>query len=86
MYRNALRVRRDVPGFVGSDFAWRSAPDGVVDFERGVGIRCVVNLADEPFDLGRDANVLLSSTPLEDGKLPTDAAVWLGPQRGDEVG
>jgi alpha-glucosidase len=78
MYRNALRLRREVPGFVGEDFAWRSAPDGVVDFDRGNGVRCVVNLAAEPFDLGADAQVLLSSSPLENGKLPTDTAVWLG--------
>ena len=50
-----------------------------MDFERGDGVRCVVNLADEPYELGPDAQVLLSSIPLEDGKLPTDAAVWLGP-------
>jgi alpha-glucosidase len=40
----------------------------------------VVNLAEEPYDLGPDAHVLLSSSPLADGKLPTDAAVWLGPR------
>ena len=82
MYRDALRLRREVPGFVGSDFAWRSAPDGVVEFERGDGVRCVVNLAAEPYDLGPDSQVLLSSIPLADGKLPTDATGWLGPQRG----
>jgi alpha-glucosidase len=80
VYREALRLRRQVPGFVGEDFAWRSAPDGVVDFERGDGVRCVVNLAAEPYDLGPDAHVLLSSNALTpDGKLPTDVAVWLGP-------
>ena len=79
MYRAALRLRREVAGFVGEDFSWRAAPEGVVDFERGDGVRCVVNLAAEPFDLGEDAHVLLSSTALTpDGKLPTDVAVWLG--------
>jgi alpha-glucosidase len=77
LYRNALRLRREVAGFVGDDFAWRSAPEGVVDFQRGAGVRCVVNLASEPYDLGPDADVLLSSIPLTDGRLPTDAAVWL---------
>jgi alpha-glucosidase len=78
MYRDALRLRREVPGFVGEAFSWRSAPEGVVDFERGDGVRCVVNLAAEPFDLGEDAHVLLSSSALTpDGKLPTDTAVWL---------
>ena len=79
MYRNALRLRQEVAGFVGEDFSWRSAPEGVVDFQRGDGVRCVVNLAAEPFDLGEDAHVLLSSSALTpDGKLPTDTAVWLG--------
>jgi alpha-glucosidase len=79
MYRDALRLRREVAGFVGEDFSWRSAPEGVVDFERGDGVRCVINLAAEPFDLGEDAHVLLSSSALTpDGKLPTDVAVWLG--------
>ena len=82
MYRNALRLRREVPGFVGTDFGWRSAPAGVVDFDRGAGVRCVVNLAAEPYDLGPEVNVLMSSIPLTDGKLPTDAAVWLGPKPG----
>jgi alpha-glucosidase len=77
LYRNALRLRREVPGFLGEDFAWRSAPDGVVDFERGAGVRCAVNLATKPYGLGPDAEVLLSSSPLTDGTLPPDTAVWL---------
>ena len=40
----------------------------------------MVNLSAEPYDLGPDAYVLLSSIPLTDGKLPTDAAAWLGPK------
>jgi alpha-glucosidase len=81
MYREALGLRREVPGFVGEDFAWRSAPDGVVDFERGNGVRCVVNLAAEPYGLGPDAHVLLASSALTaDGKLPTDTAAWLAPR------
>ncbi len=81
LYRDALRLRRDVPGFLSEDFFWRSAPDGVIDFERGDRVRCVVNLAAEPYDLGPDPEVLLSSIPLPDGKLPTDAAAWLAPHR-----
>jgi alpha-glucosidase len=56
--------------------AWRAAPDGVLDFERGDGFRCVVNVSGTPVPLEESA-VLLTSLPLEDGALPRDAAAWL---------
>ncbi|WP_156365983.1 DUF3459 domain-containing protein, partial [Nocardiopsis sp. NRRL B-16309] len=45
--------------------------------ERGGGVRCVVNFADEPHPLPEGAEVLVSSAPVADGRLPKDAAVWL---------
>jgi alpha-glucosidase len=77
LYRAALRIRRNEPGLVGSEMSWVSAPEGVLAFERGDGVRCVVNFADTPYPLPEGAEVLLSSASMEGGRLPTDAAVWL---------
>jgi alpha-glucosidase len=77
LYRAALRIRRNEPGLVGSEMSWVSAPEGVLVFERGDGVRCVVNFADTPYPLPEGAEVLLSSASMEGGRLPTDAAVWL---------
>jgi alpha-glucosidase len=56
--------------------AWREAPEGVLDFDRGEVLRCVVNLSGRPIPVP-SAEVLLSSIPLEDGELPPDAAAWV---------
>ncbi|GAB2496240.1 glycoside hydrolase family 13 protein [Nocardiopsis aegyptia] len=77
LYRAALRIRRTEPGLAGAEMAWVDAPEGVLAFERGDGVRCVVNFADEPHPLPEGAEVLLSSAPVEGGRLPGDAAVWL---------
>jgi alpha-glucosidase len=50
----------------------------VLAFDRAPGFTCVVNLSDGPVALPHGARVLLSSVPLVDGRLPLDAAVWLG--------
>ncbi len=77
LYRRALRLRRDVTAFRTDDFAWRAAPDGVLDFERGDRLRCLVNISDDAVAIDPAHTVLLSSVPLEDGSLPPDAAAWL---------
>ncbi|MFI6575101.1 glycoside hydrolase family 13 protein [Nocardiopsis sp. NPDC050513] len=77
LYREALRVRRSEPGLVSAEMSWTSSPEGVLSFDRGEGVRCVVNFADAPYPLPGDADVVLASEPVEDGLLPTDAAVWL---------
>ena len=58
--------------------AWRESPPDVLDFDRGAALRCVANLSGTPLELPVD-QVLLSSIPLEDGLLPTDATAWLRP-------
>ncbi|RYP88410.1 alpha-glucosidase [Nocardioides guangzhouensis] len=77
LHRDALRIRREVAALCTDHLSWRAAPDGVLDFDRGPGFRCVVNLSGAPLPL-TDASVLLSSLPLEAGALPHDAAAWLG--------
>jgi alpha-glucosidase len=77
LHRSALRVRRETPGFRTDDFAWRSPADGVLDFDRGAGVRCVVNLGPGDVTLDTDWRVLLTSTPVQAGVLPPDTTAWL---------
>jgi alpha-glucosidase len=77
LHRSALQIRHDHPGLQTEEFAWRDAAPGVLDFGRGDGFRCVVNISGQPIALDESAQVLLSSAPIEDGKLPADAAAWL---------
>jgi alpha-glucosidase len=78
MVKEALRLRREVAGFSSDEFAWRAgAGDGVLEFDRGPSVRCVVNLSGAAIALDPAVRVLLSSEPLVDGALPNDAAAWL---------
>jgi alpha-glucosidase len=78
LYRDALRLRRETEGLYAAGLAWREAPEGVLDFDRGGVLRCVANLSGVPVAIPAD-RALLSSIPLEGGLLPTDATAWLRP-------
>ncbi|MEO7269567.1 MAG: glycoside hydrolase family 13 protein [Knoellia sp.] len=78
LYRAALRLRRTTEGLYAAGLAWRESPSGVLDFDRGTALRCVVNLSQEPVEIPV-ADVLLSSAPVVGGLLPPDAAAWLLP-------
>jgi alpha-glucosidase len=72
LYRDVLRLRRDIEG----PLAWRPSPPGVLDFTRGEGFACVVNLSDA--DAPRpDGEIILASGPLGPDALPPDTAVWV---------
>ncbi|MFJ8653797.1 glycoside hydrolase family 13 protein [Streptomyces rochei] len=75
LYRTALRLRRKL--IDGESLTWaEDAPEGVLLFDRSPGWRCVTNLSGRTVD--RPAGeVLLSSAPLEDGRLGPDTTVWL---------
>ncbi|MGV1005400.1 MAG: glycoside hydrolase family 13 protein [Candidatus Nanopelagicales bacterium] len=77
LYTAALRVRKECPGFRGGTLRWRESAAGVLDFERGAGLRCVLNFGPAPLELDPAARVLLASAPLPTGLLPADACVWL---------
>ena len=77
LHRSALRLRHQVPGLRSDEFSWRDSADGVLDFDRGPTLRCVVNISGEPIPLDASARVLLSSAPVEQSALPADAAAWL---------
>ena len=76
LYRAALRIRRAEPALGDGSMSWLDAADGVLAFDRG-GIQCVVNLSQRPARLPGSAELLLASSPLDDGLLPPDCAVWL---------
>ena len=57
--------------------SWIDAPERVLVFARGRSFACLVNLSDAAVDLPAHERVLLTSVPLEDGRLPVDGAAWL---------
>jgi len=77
LYRNALRLRRSEPDLVRGTLRWLDGGDGVLAFQRGGGIACYVNLSAHPTALPAHASVLLTSVPIDDLALPSDAAAWL---------
>ena len=83
-YREALRLRRATPDLHSDAFAWRDAPAGVLDFDRGPGLRCVVNIGGGEVDVSADEEILLASGPIDGRAVPADTAVWLvsRPARG----
>ncbi|WP_456599452.1 glycoside hydrolase family 13 protein [Blastococcus sp. SYSU DS0616] len=78
LYRSALALRASSPLFHGEDLQWLQSPERCVAFRRPGGLVCLVNLSGAPVPLP-EGRVLLSSAPVDDGKLPDDAAVWLQP-------
>ncbi|MDN0200470.1 glycoside hydrolase family 13 protein [Streptomyces sp. S.PNR 29] len=75
LYRTALRLRRKL--LDGESLTWADdAPAGVLQFDRSDGWRCVANLSDTVVSLPA-GEVLVSSAPLEDGRLGPDTTVWL---------
>ncbi|MET7679246.1 glycoside hydrolase family 13 protein [Streptomyces sp. NPDC005423] len=76
LYRTALRLRRKL--LAGEELTWAAeVPYGVLDFTRSDGWRCVINLSGTPVVLP-PGEVLLSSAPLDAGRLGPDTTVWLG--------
>ena len=81
-YRRALDLRRRLLGDAGDDLTWTEAGDGVLSFDRGTRLRCVVNLSSQPCALPGDPVIVTDG--LVDGLLPPDAAAWTaGPSAGE---
>jgi alpha-glucosidase len=78
LYRRLLRLHRELPALGEGEMHWLStAGADVLAFTREPEFACVVNLGAVPTDLPDHSRVLVTSIPLVDGQLPTDAAAWL---------
>ena len=77
LYRAALRLRRAEPALAGGDLTWLPSPEGVLCYSRADSITVLVNLSARPAELPADAEVLISSSPLDHDVLPPDTAAWL---------
>ncbi|WP_330342117.1 glycoside hydrolase family 13 protein [Streptomyces sp. NBC_00557] len=77
LYRTALRRRREHPALGDGTLTWLDTPADVLAFRRDPGFLCVVNLSGEPYELPAHSAVLLTSGPVENGRLAPDQAAWL---------
>jgi alpha-glucosidase len=75
-YRRALELRRERSEFNGPDVEWRRAPAGALVFARPGGLVCALNTGVRPVALPQ-GQVIISSRPITEGKLPPDTAAWL---------
>jgi alpha-glucosidase len=61
---------------------WEPSPTGVLILRRGPDIRCVVNFSGEPFLIGDDEDLLVSSSPLTDERtIGVNDGAWLRARR-----
>jgi alpha-glucosidase len=74
-YRAALDLRRTHVPAGDAPLVWMEAPDGVLCFDREPGLRCLLNLSGRPCRL--PGSLLIASDGVGDGRLATDAAVWV---------
>lgn len=81
LHRRALELRRGHPAFLAcaghDDVEWFGAPPGCLAFRRGGSTMvCALNTSPEPVPLP-PGDVLFTSGPAPDGRLPPDTAAWL---------
>ena len=74
LYRAALRLRRALTR--GEGLTWEPSAPEVVHVVREGGWHVLTNFGVEPVDVPA-GEVVLSSVPLVEGRVPTDATVWV---------
>ncbi|NES16779.1 MULTISPECIES: glycoside hydrolase family 13 protein, partial [unclassified Micromonospora] len=74
LYRTALRLRRE-HGLARGPLRWLSSGDEVLIFTNRE-LTVLTNFGAEPVPLPADAEVLVSSAPLDGDAVPTDVTVW----------
>jgi alpha-glucosidase len=75
MYRAALEIRHQEPGLGDGEMKWLELGEDVLAFSRPGNFLCIVNFG-KPTKLP-EGEILLSSSPIEEGVLPSDTAVWM---------
>jgi alpha-glucosidase len=83
LYRRALELRHEHPGFTGAGLEWFSAPAGCLAFRRPGGLLCALNASAEPVPMPPGELVLASGSLGEGGTLPPDTTAWLVPAAGE---
>ncbi|MGH3369319.1 MAG: alpha-amylase family glycosyl hydrolase, partial [Nocardioidaceae bacterium] len=79
-YRLALRTRREVSEALPDEVVMLDTAPDTLAFVRGGGLVCVVNCGETAAPLPVEAgDLVLSSGPLLDGRLPADTAAWFRP-------
>ncbi|EYR61923.1 alpha-amylase [Actinotalea ferrariae CF5-4] len=76
LYREALRLRRELRGDESLEWLHDGEPTTTLHLRRSSGWECVTNFSDAPVPLPA-GEVLLASGPLGDGELPGETTVWL---------
>jgi alpha-glucosidase len=82
LYREALRLRHQVPALSDQPLTWVDSAPEVLAFRRGPAFGCVVNFSDLPIqppeELLPRARGQLASGPLaKSGQIPPDTAIWV---------
>ena len=77
LYRQALRIRKRERSLGDGSLAWLESEPDVLVFARGDDFVNVTNLGDHPVALPDHQSILLASTPLVGGRLPSDSTAWL---------
>ena len=75
LYRKALEIRKTEIGLGDGELEWFNMSDQVLAFKRPGNFACIVNFG-EAFKIP-NGEVLIASTPIKDGILPEDGALWV---------
>jgi alpha-glucosidase len=75
LYRKALEIRKTEIGLGDGELEWLNLSEQVLAFKRLGNFACIVNFG-EGFKIP-NGEVLIASTPIEDGILPEDGALWM---------
>ncbi|MGL5441268.1 MAG: DUF3459 domain-containing protein, partial [[Mycobacterium] stephanolepidis] len=77
LYRRAIELRKTRDEFNGTSLEWYGSPPGALAFRvKGGGLTCALNVSSDLVDLPA-GEVILTSGPLVNGKLPRNTAAWI---------
>ncbi|MHB2028278.1 MAG: alpha-amylase family glycosyl hydrolase [Acidimicrobiales bacterium] len=77
-FRTVLQLRSTIFSDDERDVTWEDAPRGVLIFRRGPNFRCVVNFSGQPWRVGDNDVMLVTSAPLrQPGVIDENVGAWL---------